>query len=547
MTPSEFASTVRAKHPGSYDDIDDNTLTQKVLAKYPQYSDMVSTDQGPGVIKSGALGLMSGVPGAETAISGIESLSPDKTYEQAHQELENEKNQAWQNHGGAYGIGKFAGIVGTTLLAPEAEGLSGAAAVGAGIGGLSGLDAASKLTDLPGAAVKGAVTGAALGSVAHGVGKALESAPDVAQHALASFGKNTSLEDVQNYLNNPEAIRNALTKSQVGEKAADIATDLGKASGQMSQEARGLLSSSNSPLDAKGLKDLAMETASKYYTEGNPATASDQASINAIVDQYQKLAAIAESNGGEVPENVLRSMIDRMQDATKENTWGNPEASASQTALKEFSGKLNDALRQSNPEYAEGMAPSAELAKLAGDTKKQFALKPDEEGNIAPSDTTISKLNSTLNEEKPQGAALMDRIKNATGQDLKDLLTNAQTAENFNEPGTGLGMKALLPTLGYGLGRATGIPFGGIAGAGIGHFAGNAVDGGQIAKGIMDMWMNGADKYGASAVKPLVDKFGPVLANAAKIGGNQLAATHFVLATSNPEYQTLVGHVQGQQ
>lgn len=44
MTPQQFAATVRAKHPGAYDDLSDMDLTQKVLAKYPEYSDMVSVE-----------------------------------------------------------------------------------------------------------------------------------------------------------------------------------------------------------------------------------------------------------------------------------------------------------------------------------------------------------------------------------------------------------------------------------------------------------------------------------------------------------------------
>ncbi len=41
MNPQQFAATIRAKHPGAYDDISDTDLTQKVLTKYPEYSDMV--------------------------------------------------------------------------------------------------------------------------------------------------------------------------------------------------------------------------------------------------------------------------------------------------------------------------------------------------------------------------------------------------------------------------------------------------------------------------------------------------------------------------
>lgn len=44
MSPAEFAATIRTKHPGAYDDLSDDDLTAKVLAKYPQYGDMVTVD-----------------------------------------------------------------------------------------------------------------------------------------------------------------------------------------------------------------------------------------------------------------------------------------------------------------------------------------------------------------------------------------------------------------------------------------------------------------------------------------------------------------------
>jgi hypothetical protein len=38
----DFAALIRSKHPGAYDDLPDTTLAQKVVSKYPQYSDMIA-------------------------------------------------------------------------------------------------------------------------------------------------------------------------------------------------------------------------------------------------------------------------------------------------------------------------------------------------------------------------------------------------------------------------------------------------------------------------------------------------------------------------
>lgn len=47
MTLSAFAKTIRSKHPGAYDDMDDVALTNAVLKKFPQYKDMVDASTNP--------------------------------------------------------------------------------------------------------------------------------------------------------------------------------------------------------------------------------------------------------------------------------------------------------------------------------------------------------------------------------------------------------------------------------------------------------------------------------------------------------------------
>lgn len=45
MTPQEFAGKVRAKYPGAYDSLPDEELTQKVVAKHPEYGGVVQQSQ----------------------------------------------------------------------------------------------------------------------------------------------------------------------------------------------------------------------------------------------------------------------------------------------------------------------------------------------------------------------------------------------------------------------------------------------------------------------------------------------------------------------
>lgn len=531
MNVSEFASKIRTKYPGSYDSMDDAALTQKVLDKYPQYQDQVSTDDNnPGVIKSAALGAMSGVPLAETAISGIESLSPNKTYEQAHNELEQAKDAAWQAHPVAYGGGKTAGLIGTAAVAPE--GLIGAAATGAGYG----IDTSKKPADM----IEDAAIGAGTGSILHGIGKTVinplvekagSALGDAAQRGLASLGKDTSLEDIQSYLQNPSAINMAGTKEDIANKLSNLTGDIGKASGQLSQNARGMLSPDENALNISNIKDAASKALEKYFPGGSNLTKADETAANTIVDQYQRLVASSDGNNGVVPETALRSIIDHIQGATKESVYGNPEAGASQTALKEFGGHLNDLLRQNNPEYAQAMAPASEAVNLSKNLGDQFKLE-----NGKPTDATAGKLNNLL-KGKPDETDLATQLKNMTGTDITAQLQNAQTNENFNASGPGGALKMLMTGLGYGGGRITGIPGAGIGGAALGRAGAEGIDGGHVAKSILDMYMKGTSNA-------TLKTYGPILINAAKQGGNSLAATHFVLATSHPEYQHLIEQTQ---
>lgn len=47
LSPSDFAAKVRAKYPGAYTDLDDVTLTNRILAKYPQYRSQVTSQPTP--------------------------------------------------------------------------------------------------------------------------------------------------------------------------------------------------------------------------------------------------------------------------------------------------------------------------------------------------------------------------------------------------------------------------------------------------------------------------------------------------------------------
>tara|TARA_R110000868_G_scaffold75379_3_gene217559 strand:+ start:4615 stop:6654 length:2040 start_codon:yes stop_codon:yes gene_type:complete len=72
MNPTEFANKIRQKYPGAYDSLDDNTLTQKIIAKYPTYASQVKI--APAQSTAGTLlnPLKEGVQGLKTLYGGGE-------------------------------------------------------------------------------------------------------------------------------------------------------------------------------------------------------------------------------------------------------------------------------------------------------------------------------------------------------------------------------------------------------------------------------------------------------------------------------------------
>lgn len=517
--------------PDQYDSIVDDVL-----------KDYEMSNIETGTLESGARGLMSGIPGATAAVSGIQALG-DKTYEETRRANELESDKAWEEHPVAYGAGKTAGIAGTALALPA----SIPAAIG--VGAASGLDAAKSISDMPEDVLKGSAMGGAFGAAGKYVAEPLinagvqKLAPALGKRAVASLGKPT-LQDVESYLKNPEAIRNALTNPQMAEKLAGTAEDVGKVSGQLSSGARELLDENRGVISLMDVKPIIMGAKQKYLTNGLPASQADEIAIKALDGQYERMYAIAKANNGEIPETTLQEIVHKLQESIKENTWGNPDASAAQEAMKNLSGRLNGMLKRGNEGYSEAMVPAAEAAGLKSDLVGKFGLETSPMGKVSATEATNAKMGNVLKENKTESQDMLEQLKEMTGIDFLDLAKNAATRESFEGGGASQGMNVVAHAGGYGLGALSNIPGGRLVGSLLGGVVGHNIDGGQVAKKILDAYMSGSAKFTNSASKKALQKYGPLLVKAAKQGGNQLAATHFVLGTSDPEYQSLAGELE---
>lgn len=492
-------------------------------------------DEEPGMLKSAALGAMSGIPGAETALSALRSIDPNTTYEQAHQGLEAGKDAAWKAHPTAYGAGKVAGLVGTGLVAPE--GLLGAAAVG----GLSGVDASTRPADMVTNALEGAGTGVAVGGALKGLGvlanKALPAVGTAGKAAVSMLGKELSPNDVQAYVDRPDAINNALKPESLSEDFAGTIGKMGQDTGQMDAQARNLLNKDSFPVttdasvpnpitgisgptQADNLKPIFDQLKARYLQNGVPQNSAAESAINALDAQYQRLVDIAKANGGKLSEQDLKTQISGLQDIAK-NAFTTENGPAKSDAIKNLSGALNGKLKTSglSPEeaaagkmnaYGDAMEPVAEQTDLQSDIMKKFDLDTNENGKVIPGDNTMSRIMNAIKDGKSESYDMIDHVSDLTGIDYLQKIQDSSTAARFGEPGLGFGS--------------------------LGKIASKSIDGGQVAKSILNKYISAR----GTVSDPVVQKYGSILANAAKQGGNQLAATHFVLATSDPVYGQLI-------
>ncbi len=253
-----------------------------------------------------------------------------------------------------------------------------------------------------------------------------------------------------------------------------------------------------------------------------------------IDDQYNRVLALADANGGVVPEPELRSIIDKLQQMAKFNEEGNVGTSLGQKVAGDLQFRLKKILEEANPAYKSAMAPSAEAASMSSRLGDTFGV----EGGKA-TDKTVRQVRSLMDEPKIEEQQIISELRNMGGPDIMKLLEKANSREAFDSPGISGALKTFLSGIGFGAGKVSGMPFGGIGGAAAGRYGSEAVHGGNIAKKILDAYIDKSRAWQNSAIRPKLEKYGRILADSAKLGGNQLAATHFVLGTSDPEYQQL--------
>lgn len=193
-----------------------------------------------------------------------------------------------------------------------------------------------------------------------------------------------------------------------------------------------------------------------------------------------------------LPETTVKDIL---QAARKNINWEDAGLSDTNSALTNFSGQLDQLLKNQNSTYAQAMKPVGSMMGTLDDTMRGFNLTHQTGEGIQPTDTTISKLASVPGDKKAVSQDILNDLKNQTGADYLNASKNYGLAKQF-EGGSPNGSRRV--NLFAGMGAGTGAALGGLAG----HPEIGATIGGAAGSGVGAI----ADKFGGPMAGILADK-----------------------------------------
>jgi hypothetical protein len=495
-----------------------------------------------GAAQGASLGFADEITGA------LEALTSQKPYTQAREESRTAYEAAKEANPKTYMGGEFAGA-GATALIPGLGELTvpKIAAQGALYGlGTSEADLTKAAPEDIRQATKDVAIGGASGAIGGTIANKVitpaitKAIPAVAKWATASIiPEKEALEAVTARLSNPEGIKNALTTPGLVEKLGSVTNKALKKANELSEAARGTLNP-NKVTNTAELADAFKEIQSNFMTEGIPSGEAQEAALAAINKWKGVVKQHLAANEGDLSDTTLAQLI---RDMRKDINY-NPQIATAATdsannALQSLNKRLDSMLKDApgNEAYKAAMVPVDELMQGITKVEKLFNLVKGKGGEVVASPITESRVAHALGPNKTYTQEALGHLKNLTGEDLMGEMEKSQMRNVF-ESGKkgGYGLQAWGAGVGATAGRLLQLPGGALAGGAIGGLAANAVEGGKIAATLIDKYL----AVKGSGVGGAIMKYGPLLADAAKRGGNALAATHFVLSTSHPEYQKLV-------
>jgi|GEM_PF-3233649 len=419
------------------------------------------------------------------------------------------------------GIAKAVGLGGTMGLgmsnADLTEGELGRASLDTAVGGIAGAGA-HKLAEFAAPKISAAINSGkqfAAKSAKKAISAALGPSEEAIEARLAGRAKDT-----------------AKSYSELAEEMKDSLARLGDQISDADQQAWDKLNPISDPnfggYDKEVLTREIDDVRRSLSVNGKLIGNAD----NQAEGVLQKLAGDLDQFEDGVSQQDLKKIIQRLDDNIN---WDNPGASATNKALSKVRTSFKTAL-EDNQDYAEAMDPVSKKTALMNEVKRLFNFKNAPGEGLVPTDTTASKIKTSLNENKAITQDVLKALKEHTGDDFIQAAKDYELSREF-QGGFANGSRRV--NLGGMLGASLGYlggPAGSIAGAGAGGMIGAHLDkeGGVYAGKLIDWYVR--EKPGV-----LVEQFGShakPLIEAAKRGPGALSVTNYIMQQTNPMYRS---------
>lgn len=450
------------------------------------------------------------------------------------------------------GVSDLAGSI-ATLPATGAVTLAGRVLTAAGLGAIAGLGSSqADLTqgDFAGAAKDTAIGGALGGALQYGGEKIIAPALSKAGQWISESGPvkaigktlaSVSPENTERYLARSGDVNKALELEDIGQYFKDDALEqFQQHLGKLDSEAWKTLNTKPT-LNKNDILQMGDDFVQKILG-GKAGDLTRSAGTGADADRiktiYSQLEEIKNAYGSQLSEADLKSVVQSLQKLG----WsleGSPRTSIQGQALQQLSGIYNDALKSINPTYAEKMIPVQEATSTLQSLNRQFINQqaPEQMDKFL---RTAKKFGSLSDESEVIKAVRgLDKV---TGADVENMIRDRLTQDSFYKGDTNGSRKTLM-------GKALGAAVGGAIGYGetndkygaaVGAMTGFTMDkyAGQVFKNILNGQILATD--GIQKIAPYIGKFAQPLMDAASRGNQAVAATHFLLQQTQPEYRQML-------
>jgi hypothetical protein len=421
--------------------------------------------------------------------------------------------------GGSITVPSVTGIARTVNI-PAANTLSRVAAASAVQGlGMSQADLTKgELKELEKAAMDTGFS-AAGGALGYGVGKAIpavmKGAGSAGKKLLTTLGPS---EEAINARLAGKAQDNAATYPHLAEKMGSTLKNLQSQINEASHNAFEKLSTELNipkPYVTTHLDDAI----TKLKLNGKTVGPVDKR----ITSFLENLRGDVSELGDNISQKDLKVLIQKLDDNIN---WDDQSSEKLNNVLKGMRSDFDKTLKFQNSDYKKAILPVQVKLKILENLKKQFNFKNSPGEGLIPTDTTASKLQNSMSENKFMTQKNLGLLERHTGDDYLSGAKDYQLAKQFEKTGpNGAKRTALGMGLGYMIGHGSplAVGVGTAVGSTLDHYGGKAV--GNLLDGIVKA--GNSDAFG---------KFKPIIEQASKRGPEAMAVTASILS-QNPEFK----------